>query len=196
MHRFWSKCCLFLNILRKHSFVVSKYLDFFSHLHQLTCTHELNFLCLSQAFINTAKEIYEKIQEGVFDINNEVRHALVLSSSNHSVFPSAVLCSSLCPPFSSPLSPVVFQQCVWFAIPPLCLKGRGEKKLLSASFDSSQAKLPAFFSSPALFSTHSFFTPHFSLTLSLSASCQLINSSHPTRSQSLGKKTNTQPASQ
>lgn len=25
-----------------------------------------------QAFINTAKEIYEKIQEGVFDINNEV----------------------------------------------------------------------------------------------------------------------------
>lgn len=26
-----------------------------------------------QAFINTAKEIYEKIQEGVFDINNEVR---------------------------------------------------------------------------------------------------------------------------
>lgn len=31
--------------------------------------------CLSQAFINTAKEIYEKIQEGVFDINNEVRQA-------------------------------------------------------------------------------------------------------------------------
>lgn len=27
-----------------------------------------------QAFINTAKEIYEKIQEGVFDINNEVTH--------------------------------------------------------------------------------------------------------------------------
>lgn len=27
---------------------------------------------LFQAFINTAKEIYEKIQEGVFDINNEV----------------------------------------------------------------------------------------------------------------------------
>lgn len=25
-----------------------------------------------QAFINTAKEIYQKIQEGVFDINNEV----------------------------------------------------------------------------------------------------------------------------
>ena len=25
-----------------------------------------------QAFINTAKEIYQKIQDGVFDINNEV----------------------------------------------------------------------------------------------------------------------------
>lgn len=40
------------------------------HMH-LLC---LLSLCLSQAFINTAKEIYEKIQEGVFDINNEVRH--------------------------------------------------------------------------------------------------------------------------
>ena len=30
------------------------------------------FVC--KAFINTAKEIYQKIQEGVFDINNEVRH--------------------------------------------------------------------------------------------------------------------------
>lgn len=29
-------------------------------------------VCL-QAFINTAKEIYQKIQDGVFDINNEVR---------------------------------------------------------------------------------------------------------------------------
>lgn len=27
---------------------------------------------VEDAFINTAKEIYEKIQEGVFDINNEV----------------------------------------------------------------------------------------------------------------------------
>lgn len=32
-----------------------------------------HFLSPCQAFINTAKEIYEKIQEGVFDINNEVR---------------------------------------------------------------------------------------------------------------------------
>lgn len=28
---------------------------------------------VEEAFIDTAKEIYEKIQEGVFDINNEVR---------------------------------------------------------------------------------------------------------------------------
>lgn len=35
--------------------------------------------CVSQAFINTAKEIYEKIQEGVFDINNEVRYTLPTS---------------------------------------------------------------------------------------------------------------------
>ena len=27
---------------------------------------------VEEAFINTAKEIYQKIQEGVFDINNEV----------------------------------------------------------------------------------------------------------------------------
>lgn len=31
---------------------------------------------VEEAFINTAKEIYEKIQEGVFDINNEVRTVL------------------------------------------------------------------------------------------------------------------------
>ena len=28
---------------------------------------------VEEAFINTAKEIYQKIQDGVFDINNEVR---------------------------------------------------------------------------------------------------------------------------
>ena len=27
---------------------------------------------VEEAFINTAREIYDKIQEGVFDINNEV----------------------------------------------------------------------------------------------------------------------------
>jgi len=35
--------------------------------------------CLFQAFINTAKEIYQKIQEGVFDINNEVCMLLGIS---------------------------------------------------------------------------------------------------------------------
>ena len=28
---------------------------------------------VEEAFINTAREIYDKIQEGVFDINNEVQ---------------------------------------------------------------------------------------------------------------------------
>lgn len=32
---------------------------------------------VEKAFIDTAKEIYEKIQEGVFDINNEVSVATV-----------------------------------------------------------------------------------------------------------------------
>ncbi len=32
---------------------------------------------VEEAFINTAREIYDKIQEGVFDINNEVRSAAV-----------------------------------------------------------------------------------------------------------------------
>lgn len=39
---------------------------------------------VEEAFINTAKEIYEKIQEGVFDINNEV-------SENYSHFFMAIL---------------------------------------------------------------------------------------------------------
>jgi len=34
--------------------------------------HTVCFVFLYKAFINTAKEIYQKIQEGVFDINNEV----------------------------------------------------------------------------------------------------------------------------
>lgn len=34
---------------------------------------------VEEAFINTAKEIYEKIQEGVFDINNEVSLILILN---------------------------------------------------------------------------------------------------------------------
>ena len=33
---------------------------------------------VEEAFINTAREIYDKIQEGVFDINNEVNYLYVL----------------------------------------------------------------------------------------------------------------------
>ena len=32
---------------------------------------------VEEAFINTAREIYDKIQEGVFDINNEVTMAQI-----------------------------------------------------------------------------------------------------------------------
>lgn len=35
---------------------------------------------VEDAFINTAKVIYEKIQEGVFDINNEVKSKLQLKN--------------------------------------------------------------------------------------------------------------------
>lgn len=35
---------------------------------------------VEEAFINTAKEIYEKIQEGVFDINNEVSSTQLMKS--------------------------------------------------------------------------------------------------------------------
>lgn len=38
---------------------------------------------VEEAFINTAKEIYEKIQEGVFDINNEVSLAALLKNCRH-----------------------------------------------------------------------------------------------------------------
>lgn len=43
---------------------------------------------VEEAFINTAKEIYEKIQEGVFDINNEV--SCVLSSYFNRLLFSAI----------------------------------------------------------------------------------------------------------
>ena len=32
---------------------------------------------VEEAFINTAKKIYDKIQQGVFDVANEVCHAIV-----------------------------------------------------------------------------------------------------------------------
>lgn len=38
---------------------------------------------VEEAFINTAKEIYEKIQEGVFDINNEVSYILIELFGNY-----------------------------------------------------------------------------------------------------------------
>jgi len=38
---------------------------------------------VEEAFINTAKEIYEKIQEGVFDINNEVSYILIKLFGNY-----------------------------------------------------------------------------------------------------------------
>lgn len=41
---------------------------------------------VEEAFINTAKEIYEKIQEGVFDINNEVSHSSIFFIPNISNF--------------------------------------------------------------------------------------------------------------
>jgi len=37
-----------------------------------------DWFCMCKAFINTAKEIYQKIQEGVFDINNEVSCVVLL----------------------------------------------------------------------------------------------------------------------
>lgn len=37
---------------------------------------------VEEAFIGTAKEIYQKIQEGVFDINNEVSLAIKQTSIN------------------------------------------------------------------------------------------------------------------
>ena len=33
---------------------------------------------VEEAFINTAREIYDKIQEGVFDINNEVNRLPII----------------------------------------------------------------------------------------------------------------------
>jgi Ras-related protein Rab-2A len=42
-------------------------------------TSEKTAANVEEAFINTAKEIYEKIQEGVFDINNEVCCTVLLN---------------------------------------------------------------------------------------------------------------------
>lgn len=110
--------------------------------------------------------------------------------------------------FPSPLLPQCgfAAVCVWFAMLPLFQK-EGEKSPPLSFLWLQPSKTP---SVPPLlcsiFHTHSLHflvcalslsqSPCLTLSVSLSASCQLINSSHPTRSQSLGKKTNTQPASQ
>ena len=39
------------------------------------CDRLSGCLCLLQAFINTARKIYEKIEQGVFDVSNEVGSA-------------------------------------------------------------------------------------------------------------------------
>lgn len=107
-------------------------------------------------------------------------------------------------PLVFPLS-VVFQQCVWFAMLPFSSKRRGKKFSLLPLTPAKQNSLRS--SSPLLYFPLLLFLPSFpplllplsiavSLSHSLLASCQLINSSHPTRSQSFGKKTNPQPASQ
>ena len=51
-----------LYIVRRHSVIGCVLWDFLF----LPSTHFL------QAFINTAKEIYQKIQDGIFDVTNEV----------------------------------------------------------------------------------------------------------------------------
>ena len=41
---------------------------------------------VEEAFINTAREIYDKIQEGVFDINNEVIYLCTLTKKKKFFF--------------------------------------------------------------------------------------------------------------
>ena len=47
---------------------------------------------VEEAFINTAREIYDKIQEGVFDINNEA-NGIKASSMNIDISRSVCLSS-------------------------------------------------------------------------------------------------------
>lgn len=48
---------------------------------------------VEEAFINTAKEIYQKIQDGVFDINNEVSSASVTQSKFSRSYTGVPTCS-------------------------------------------------------------------------------------------------------
>lgn len=54
--------------------------------------------CCLQAFINTARKIYEKIDQGIFDVSNEVRLPLACTETHtyaHTCFP-------LSPPAQAP----------------------------------------------------------------------------------------------
>jgi GTPase SAR1 family protein len=53
---------------------------------------------VEEAFINTAKEIYQKIQEGVFDINNEANGIKIGPSltPNHGANPSRQASGGCC----------------------------------------------------------------------------------------------------
>lgn len=103
--------------------------------------------CLFQAFINTAKEIYEKIQEGVFDINNEVRHTRL------SYMPLLNFSSSFAFPFF-PYSVTVCLVCRT----PSCRKKSGwefrRKKTSPPPLSPAKQNLRSSQSS-ALFSSHS-----------------------------------------
>lgn len=58
---------------------------------------------VEEAFINTAKEIYEKIQEGVFDINNEVSVTSFPIRSLIATDKLRFICSFCCRPTESRL---------------------------------------------------------------------------------------------
>lgn len=140
--------------------------------------------CLFQAFINTAKEIYEKIQEGVFDINNEVRHTRL------SYMPLLNFSSSFAFPFF-PYSVTVCLVCRT----PSCRKKSGwefrRKKTSPPPLSPAKQNLrsshhPLYF--PVTPLTPELFLSFCFLSHSLLVSCQPINSSHPTRSQSFSKK--------
>ena len=41
-------------------------------------TSPRTYACVEEAFINSAREIYQKIQDGVFDVTNEVYSAQIV----------------------------------------------------------------------------------------------------------------------
>lgn len=69
------KCLIFFSDLESRREVKKEEGEAFAREHGLIFmeTSAKTAANVEEAFINTAKEIYEKIQEGVFDINNEVR---------------------------------------------------------------------------------------------------------------------------